>query len=92
MLSARGREEDKVAGLDAGVDDYVAKLFGMPKLMAHLRAVLRRTTTSQAPEPILMCGDLALDLVDRTCRRERGPIQLTPLEFAMLAVPSRDGS
>lgn len=85
ILSARGGEEDKVAGLDAGADDYVAKPFGMPELLARLRAALRRTTGDQMPEPTLTCGDLVLDLVDRSCRRGRTVIRLTPLEFALLA-------
>jgi two-component system KDP operon response regulator KdpE len=85
ILSARGREEDKVAGLDAGADDYVAKPFGMPELLARLRAALRRTASNQSPEPVLTCGDLVMDLADRTCHRGKMPIKLTPLEFALLA-------
>jgi two-component system KDP operon response regulator KdpE len=85
ILSARGQEEDKVAGLDAGADDYVAKPFGMPELLARLRAALRRTAASQAPEPTLTCGDLVLDLVDHTCTRAGEEVRLTPLEFSLLA-------
>lgn len=85
ILSARGREEDKVAGLDAGADDYVAKPFGMPELLARLRAALRRTISSGASEPTLTCGDLALDMVGRTCHRGRQEVKLTPLEFSLLA-------
>lgn len=85
ILSARGREEDKVAGLDAGADDYLAKPFGVPELLARLRAALRRTTATQVPEPVLTCGDLVMDLVDRSCRRGPAEIKLTPLEFSLLA-------
>lgn len=85
ILSARGQEEDKVAGLDAGADDYVAKPFGMPELLARLRAALRRTAANQAPEPTLACGDLVLDLVGRTCTRAGEGIPLTPLEFTLLS-------
>jgi two-component system KDP operon response regulator KdpE len=85
ILSARGQEEDKVAGLDAGADDYLAKPFGMPELLARLRASLRRTASTQAPEPILSCGDLVLDLVAHTCTCAGADVRLTPLEFALLA-------
>ena len=85
ILSARDREDDKVAGLDAGADDYLAKPFGVPELLARLRAALRRTSREQQPEPILNCGDLVLDLVEHTCRRGGQELRLTPLEFALLA-------
>ena len=85
ILSARDREDDKVAGLDAGADDYLAKPFGVPELLARLRAALRRTSREQLPEPILTCGDLVLDLVAHTCQRGGQDIRLTPLEFALLA-------
>jgi two-component system KDP operon response regulator KdpE len=85
ILSARGREDDKVAGLDAGADDYLSKPFGMPELLARLRAALRRTNRDEVPEPILECGDLVLDLVAHTCRRGTQDVRLTPLEFSLLA-------
>lgn len=84
ILSARGREDDKVAGLDAGADDYLSKPFGVPELLARLRAALRRTSREQVPEPTLCCGDLVLDLVEHTCRRGGQDIRLTPLEFNLL--------
>jgi two-component system KDP operon response regulator KdpE len=85
ILSARGREEDKVAGLDAGADDYLAKPFGVPELLARLRAALRRSSRDQHPEPVLTCGDLALDLVAHTVTQRGETLHLTPLEFALLA-------
>ncbi len=85
ILSARGQEEDKVAGLDAGADDYVAKPFGMPELLARLRAALRRTVSALTPEPTLTCGDLVLDLVGHACTRAGEVVRLTPLEFSLLA-------
>ena len=84
ILSARGQEEDKVAGLDAGADDYVAKPFSMPELLARLRAALRRSPGTSAAEPVLTCGDLVLDLAAHTCRANGHDLTLTPLEFALL--------
>jgi two-component system KDP operon response regulator KdpE len=85
ILSARDREDDKVAGLDAGADDYLAKPFGVPELLARLRAALRRVSRDQQPEPILTCDDLALDLVEHRCTRGGVEVRLTPLEFNLLA-------
>lgn len=85
ILSARGREDDKVAGLDAGADDYIAKPFGMPELLARLRATLRRIGRDDRPEPVLTCGDLSLDLVDHRCTCAAREIHLTPLEFNLLS-------
>ena len=85
ILSARGQEDDKVAGLDAGADDYLAKPFGMPELLARLRATLRRSAQLEQPDPVLRCGDLVLDLVEHRCRRGANDVILTPLEFALLA-------
>ena len=84
VLSARGRDEDKVAGLDAGADDYLTKPFSVPELLARLRAVLRRSD-GDAPQPILTCGDLVLDLVEHRCTRNGAGVHLTPLEFLLLA-------
>lgn len=84
VLSARGRDDDKVAGLDAGADDYLAKPFSVPELLARLRAVLRRSD-GDAAEPVLACGDLVLDLAERRCTRGGAEVHLTPLEFALLA-------
>lgn len=84
ILSARGREDDKVAGLDAGADDYLAKPFGLPELLARLRAALRRAG-DQTAEPVIACGALAIDLVARVCRLRGREVRLTPLEFSLLA-------
>jgi len=86
VLSARGREADKVAGLDAGADDYLTKPFGVPELLARLRAALRRQArAATGGEPLLGCGDLSLGLADHRARLAGGELHLTPVEFKLLA-------
>jgi two-component system KDP operon response regulator KdpE len=85
ILSARGREEDKVAGLDAGADDYLTKPFGVPELLARLRAVLRRGRPGSGAEPVLACGDLRIDVANHQARRGASDLVLTPVEFKLLA-------
>src|SRR3954463_10752987 len=64
VLSARGREADKVEALDAGADDYLTKPFGVAELLARIRVALRRAQAAQAttPEPVLTVGPLRIDL------------------------------
>lgn len=82
FLTARGDVQDRVRGLDAGGDDYLAKPFSMEELYARLRALLRR----QRPEAnnVLRVGDLELDIVSRRARRGSRMIELTNREFALL--------
>jgi len=82
VLSAIGDEREKVAALDAGVDDYVTKPVGIDELLARLRAVLRRTTT--AGEPVIEIGELAVDLQKRSVAVRGATIHLTPHQFALL--------
>jgi two-component system OmpR family response regulator len=82
MLTARDAVGDRVAGLDAGADDYLTKPFSLAELMARMRALIRR---GAAPRPaILRVGDLTLDPTTRTVARAGAPIELTPKEFALL--------
>jgi two-component system, OmpR family, response regulator len=82
MLTARDAVPDRVAGLDAGADDYLAKPFSFSELLARMRALLRRGP-SERPA-VLNAGDLELDPATKRVRRGGRPIDLTPKEFALL--------
>jgi DNA-binding response OmpR family regulator len=88
MLTALGGESDKVAGLDIGADDYVAKPFGMRELLARIRALLRRSATPEAPlaaaSTPLRSRDLELDRDRHEVRRAGRPVRLKPKEFELL--------
>ncbi len=84
VLSARHDERSKVAALDLGADDYVAKPFGMAELMARLRAALRHACQAQGEQPVFVSGDLAIDLVRRHVTRGGHEVKLSPKEFDLL--------
>jgi two-component system, OmpR family, response regulator MprA len=84
MLTARDEVSDRVAGLDAGADDYLPKPFALEELLARLRALLRRTVRSAADEDQLRLADLTLDPGTRDVRRGDRPIRLTRTEFSLL--------
>ena len=84
VLSARGKESDKVAALDAGADDYVTKPFGTEELMARIRVALRRLEPPGAPEGQITAGDLVIDRDRRRVLRDDQEIRLTPKEFELL--------
>ncbi len=86
VLSARSEEEDKIAALDAGADDYLSKPFGIGELQARLRAALRRSATVTDSEPVYQFGDVQADLAVRRILRDGAEIHLTPIEFRLLAV------
>jgi DNA-binding response OmpR family regulator len=83
MLTARGSVEDRVAGLDAGADDYLVKPFAMQELLARVRALLRRGRAAES-DGRLRVADLTLDLVRHEARRGNQVIELTAKEFALL--------
>ena len=90
VLSARGREEDKVAALDAGADDYVTKPFGMAELLARVRVALRHAEGREPDDPVLSFGGLSIDLARREVLREGAPLKLTPIEYRLLTTLARN--
>jgi two-component system KDP operon response regulator KdpE len=83
VLSARGAEQDKVAALDAGADDYVTKPFGAEELLARIRVALRRTEGT-AQSGVLRRGDLTIDIDRRRVTRGSDELRLTPKELELL--------
>lgn len=85
VLSARTEEQDKIAALDAGADDYLSKPFGIGELQARLRVALRRHAGAQADEPIVRFSTIQVDIPARRILRGEEEVHLTPIEFRLLA-------
>ena len=83
VISVRDREEDKIAALDAGADDYLTKPFGVGELTARLRAALRRIANPEA-EPVFQKDDLLVDLARRNVVKQGQAVSLTPTEYDIL--------
>jgi two-component system OmpR family response regulator len=84
LLTALGRIEDRVDGLDAGADDYLVKPFAFAELIARIHALARRAPVSEAPRTRLVWGPIELDLIRRRVTRDGCPIVLQPREFVLL--------
>jgi two-component system KDP operon response regulator KdpE len=86
ILSVRSREDEKVRAFDLGADDYVVKPFGMPELLARIKAALRRRVEREAPAPVFRVGTLEVDLVRRLVRANGTEVRLSPKEYRLLQV------
>ncbi len=92
VLSARSRETDKIAALDAGADDYLTKPFGTGELLARVRANLRRPRNAASDgvaledDPVFKFGDVEVDRTARIVRRAAKEVHLTPIEYRLLSV------
>jgi two-component system KDP operon response regulator KdpE len=83
VLSVRDREDDKIAALDAGADDFVTKPFGSGELLARLRTTLRRAQP-QSAQAVFRAGHLEVDMAARIVRKNGQEVKLTPTEYALL--------
>ena len=91
VISARGRELDKIAALDNGADDYLTKPFGVGELLARIRVALRHASMRALTElPSFAAGDLAIDLTSRRVTVAGGEVHLTPIEYKLLAMLARN--
>ncbi|HET8539639.1 MAG TPA: response regulator [Anaeromyxobacter sp.] len=89
VLSARGREEDKVNALDAGADDYLTKPFGVNELLARLRVALRHARAAPDAPAAIEAGPLRIDLARREVTVDGREVRLTPTEYRLLALLAR---
>lgn len=85
VLSARSDEQDKIAALDAGADDYLIKPFGIGELQARIRAALRRAVAGQQPAAEICFGEVRVDRASRRVLRANTELHLTPIEYRLLA-------
>lgn len=93
VLSARGREDDKISALDAGADDYLTKPFAVNELLARMRVALRHAQASAMTGPasqMLVFGDVRIDLVRREVFRNDEELHLTPIEYKLLLMMAQN--
>jgi two-component system KDP operon response regulator KdpE len=91
VISARGKEADKVTALDSGADDYLTKPFGVDELLARIRVALRHAEgTTNADEPSLQIGDLRIDFARREVQSGGRMVHLTPTEYKLLTLLARN--
>jgi two-component system KDP operon response regulator KdpE len=92
VLSARGQDQDKVAALDAGADDYLTKPFSLPELLARIRVAVRHASATQGKEEsAFTIGELKIDLANRVVTLGGEGVRLTPIEYKLLATFVRNG-
>jgi two-component system KDP operon response regulator KdpE len=84
VISVRDGEQDKVAALDAGADDYLTKPFGASELLARIRVALRRSNKAETESVIYQNNDLLVDFMKREVRVKDQPVTLTPTEYSIL--------
>ena len=89
MLTARGDTQDRVQGLELGADDYLPKPFDPPELAARIRAILRRANAAATAHVRFRLADVEMDLGSRSVRRDGSPLELTTVEFDLLAALMR---
>jgi two-component system, OmpR family, KDP operon response regulator KdpE len=85
VISARGREEDKIQALDGGADDYLTKPFGVGELLARIRVALRNAARGELGSSQFAVGELKIDLVRRQVLLSDKEVHLTPIEYKLLA-------
>jgi len=90
VVSARGKEADKVQALDQGVDDYLTKPFGSGELLARIRVALRHSAGGAAAEPVVEIGPLRMDFASREVLLDGVPVHLSPNEYGLLAALARN--
>lgn len=91
VVSARGDESDKIAGLDRGADDYLTKPFGVEELLARIRVALRHAErTTQDPAPVYKHDDLKVDLMKRRVWLGKNEVHLSPLQYVLLSALVRN--
>ena len=92
VISARGREEDKVEALDAGADDYLTKPFGVNELLARIRVAFRHVEQSsgEKPTPLIDIGGLHIDLDKREVLVDGKEVHLTPIEYKLLVLLAKN--
>lgn len=91
VVSARGRENDKVIALDAGADDYLTKPFGTSELLARIRVALRHARARTVPDdPVIALGPIQIDQARHEVSIDGRPIHLTPIEFRLLTLLARN--
>jgi two-component system KDP operon response regulator KdpE len=90
ILSVRANEGDKITALDEGADDYLTKPFSAGELLARIRALLRRVADRYEPPPVIVAGDLTVDIARRSVTVGERTISLTPTEFDILALLARN--